>query len=106
MAYSLVVNGQTHTVDMPAEMPLLWVLRDSSPPEGHEVRLRHRPMRRLHGAAERHTRPVVPDAAFDSRHATRSRPSKVSPPTDRIRCSAPGRSSTCRSADTVRPASS
>jgi isoquinoline 1-oxidoreductase alpha subunit len=29
MAYSLVVNGQMHTVDMPAEMPLLWVLRDS-----------------------------------------------------------------------------
>ena len=29
MAYSVVVNGQTHTVDAPAEMPLLWVLRDS-----------------------------------------------------------------------------
>ena len=29
MAYSLVVNGQIHTVDIPAEMPLLWVLRDS-----------------------------------------------------------------------------
>ena len=29
MAYSLVVNGQMHTVDIPAEMPLLWVLRDS-----------------------------------------------------------------------------
>jgi isoquinoline 1-oxidoreductase alpha subunit len=29
MAYSLVVNGQTHTVDVPAEMPLLWALRDS-----------------------------------------------------------------------------
>ena len=29
MAYSLVVNGQTHTVDMPAEMPLLWVLRNN-----------------------------------------------------------------------------
>ena len=29
MAYSLVVNGQTHTVDTPSEMPLLWVLRDS-----------------------------------------------------------------------------
>ena len=27
MAYSLVVNGQSHTVDLPAEMPLLWVLR-------------------------------------------------------------------------------
>jgi len=29
MAYSIVVNGQTHSVDVPAEMPLLWVLRDS-----------------------------------------------------------------------------
>lgn len=29
MAYSLSVNGQTHSVDMPADMPLLWVLRDS-----------------------------------------------------------------------------
>jgi isoquinoline 1-oxidoreductase alpha subunit len=29
MAYSLVVNGQTHTVDTPAEMPLLCVLRDT-----------------------------------------------------------------------------
>jgi isoquinoline 1-oxidoreductase alpha subunit len=25
---TLNVNGQTHTVDAPAEMPLLWVLRD------------------------------------------------------------------------------
>ena len=29
MSYSLVVNGQPHTVDVPAEMPLLWVLRDT-----------------------------------------------------------------------------
>jgi isoquinoline 1-oxidoreductase alpha subunit len=29
MSYSLVVNGQTRTVDMPADMPLLWVLRDT-----------------------------------------------------------------------------
>jgi isoquinoline 1-oxidoreductase alpha subunit len=29
MAYSLVVNGQMHTVDTPADMPLLWVLRDA-----------------------------------------------------------------------------
>ncbi len=26
--YQLNVNGQSHTVDAPAEMPLLWVLRD------------------------------------------------------------------------------
>jgi len=29
MPYSLTVNGQTRTVDVPAEMPLLWVLRDT-----------------------------------------------------------------------------
>jgi isoquinoline 1-oxidoreductase subunit alpha len=29
MAFSLVVNGQTHTVDTPGDMPLLWVLRDT-----------------------------------------------------------------------------
>jgi isoquinoline 1-oxidoreductase alpha subunit len=28
MAYKLTVNGQSHTVDVPADMPLLWVLRD------------------------------------------------------------------------------
>jgi isoquinoline 1-oxidoreductase alpha subunit len=28
MPYSLVVNGESRTVDVPAQMPLLWVLRD------------------------------------------------------------------------------
>ena len=28
MAYKLNVNGQSHTVDVPPDMPLLWVLRD------------------------------------------------------------------------------
>jgi isoquinoline 1-oxidoreductase alpha subunit len=28
MAYKVTINGQQHTVDVPAEMPLLWVLRD------------------------------------------------------------------------------
>jgi isoquinoline 1-oxidoreductase alpha subunit len=27
-AYTLTVNGQAHTLDVPADMPLLWVLRD------------------------------------------------------------------------------
>ncbi|MBV6424228.1 MAG: Isoquinoline 1-oxidoreductase subunit alpha [Steroidobacteraceae bacterium] len=29
MSYRLHVNGQVHTVDVPGDMPLLWVLRDS-----------------------------------------------------------------------------
>jgi isoquinoline 1-oxidoreductase subunit alpha len=28
MPYTLIVNGRTTTVDVPAEMPLLWVIRD------------------------------------------------------------------------------
>lgn len=28
MPHSLVVNGEQHTVDVPDQMPLLWVLRD------------------------------------------------------------------------------
>ena len=29
MATSLVVNGTSHSLDLPGEMPLLWVLRDA-----------------------------------------------------------------------------
>ncbi len=29
MKYTLTVNGKSRTVDVPAEMPLLWVLRDT-----------------------------------------------------------------------------
>jgi aerobic-type carbon monoxide dehydrogenase small subunit (CoxS/CutS family) len=29
MAYNLKINGKSQTVDVPAEMPMLWVLRDS-----------------------------------------------------------------------------
>jgi isoquinoline 1-oxidoreductase alpha subunit len=28
MSYKLLVNGKTNTVDVPADMPLLWVIRD------------------------------------------------------------------------------
>jgi isoquinoline 1-oxidoreductase alpha subunit len=29
MAYNLRINGKTQSVDVPAEMPMLWVLRDT-----------------------------------------------------------------------------
>ena len=28
MAYKITVNGRSTTVDVPADMPLLWVVRD------------------------------------------------------------------------------
>jgi len=28
MAYKLTINGKSHSVDVPADMPLLWVIRD------------------------------------------------------------------------------
>ena len=67
MAYSLVVNGETHTVDMPDRDAAALGAPRHAGPEGHQVRLRHRPVRRLHGAARRRARPVVPDAGLGGR---------------------------------------
>jgi isoquinoline 1-oxidoreductase subunit alpha len=48
MAYTLNVNGQTHTVDVHPDTPLLWAIRDSVGLTGYQIRLRHRAMRGLH----------------------------------------------------------
>jgi len=44
----LNVNGKTYQADVDPRTPLLWVLRDTIGPDRHQVRLRHRPVRRLH----------------------------------------------------------
>jgi hypothetical protein len=48
MKATWTVNGQRKAVDVPADMPLLWVLRDVLNLKGVEVRLRCRALRRLH----------------------------------------------------------
>ena len=53
----LHVNGQDREVEAPAEMPLLWVLRDLLGIHRNQVRLRHGPVRRLHGPPRRQARP-------------------------------------------------
>ena len=37
--FTLKINGQSHDVDVPGDMPLLWVIQTSGT-DGHEVRLR------------------------------------------------------------------
>ena len=52
MSIALNVNHRSVTVDAPADMPLLWVLRDVLKLDGHEVRMRHRAVRRVHRALD------------------------------------------------------
>ena len=99
------INGKSTTVDVPPDMPLLWVLRDALNlkgtkfgcgigqcgactvhVDGKAVRSCQTPVSTVAGAAD-----------HDDRGAVGRR--------RRIRCSGRGRSSTCRSAATARPAS-
>ena len=50
MKATWTVNGQRRAVDVPDDMPLLWVLARHPEPQGHQVRLRRRAVRRLHRA--------------------------------------------------------
>jgi len=50
MSTTLTINGEQKAFDAPADMPLLWVLRDVPWHDRNEVRLRHCHVRRLHGA--------------------------------------------------------
>ena len=49
----LNINGKTVDVDVEPDTPLLWVIREQGRPDRHEIRLRHRAVRRLHGAHRR-----------------------------------------------------
>ena len=105
MAISFKVNGKSQTVDVPADMPLLWVLRDVLDLKGTKfgcgIAQCGACTVHLNGTATRScTRPRV-----DGRWRRGHDRSKDCRPTERIRCSARGRSSTCRSAATARPAS-
>ena len=60
MAFSLDINGRTVEVDVPADMPLLWVLRETLGLTGTKYRLRHRRLRRLHGACRRRADALLP----------------------------------------------
>ena len=101
MPYTLNVNGRSTVVDVPADMPLLWSTPGRAEPEGHQIRVRHRPVRRVHGARAR-PRGARARRRCRLRRTPRLRPSKASRPRARIPCRWCGRRSTCRSAATAR----
>ena len=105
MKLDLNVNGKSVSVDVPPDMPLLWVLRDVLT-AGHQVRLRRGPVRRVHRAPARPRGEVLPGAGVDRRGRADRRPSRGCRRPGRTRCRWPGESSTCRSAATARPARS
>ena len=55
----LTVNGVERQFDVEPDTPLLWVIRDTLGLDGDEIRLRHRRLRRLHGAGRRRRRALV-----------------------------------------------
>ena len=105
MPFTLNVNGKTTTVDVPGDMPLLWVLRDVMNLKGTKfgcgigqcgactVHVR--------GRAQRACQTPV-SAAAGAAITTIEGLSPTAP----IRCSRHGRRSTCHSAATARPARS
>ena len=73
MAIALTVNGRAHTVDVDPATPLLYVLSDDLALRRPEVRLRPRPVRRLHGdrqAAARSARASRRSARVDGAEIT------------------------------------
>ena len=106
MPYKLTVNGKPHHGGRPADMPLLWVLRDVLDLKGTKygcgmaqcgactVHLDGEPVRSCQLPVSQRRR----QEGHDHRGALRA--------TARTRCRRPGSSWTCRSAATARPARS
>ncbi len=59
---TLTINGQSHNVDVEPDTPLLVGVAGERRPDRHQIRLRHRAMRRLHGAHRRRRDALLLDA--------------------------------------------
>jgi isoquinoline 1-oxidoreductase subunit alpha len=96
MSITFKLNGKSTTVDAPLEMPLLWVLRDVLDLKGTKFGCGMAQC----GACTVHVKGVATRSCVTPIAAIKG--AEVCRRTERIRCSAPGRRSTFRSAATVR----
>ena len=103
MAFTFTVNGKSQTVDVPGGHAAAVGDPGRPQPQRHQVRLRHRPVRRLHRAPRRPRRSARARRLSATPRTGRSRRSRGCRPTGRTRCRSRGRRSTCRSAATARP---
>ncbi len=107
MRYTLNVNGHAHAVDVDSDTPLLWVLRDAHRSEGHEIRLRAGPLRRLHRASRRQAGALLPDTGIRaSANAVVTTIEGIGDTAVGASCSRPGSTSTSCNAAIARPARS
>ena len=102
MPYQLNLNGRSTTVDVPADMPLLWVIRDVLGMKGTKfgcgAGLCGACTVHLNGRAVRSCQTPV-----SARRTHRSPRLKGSRRTERMPSSSHGRNWTCRNAATARP---
>jgi aerobic-type carbon monoxide dehydrogenase small subunit (CoxS/CutS family) len=62
---SLKINGRAYSVQVPDDMPLLWVLRDLLGLKGHQIRMRNCSMRRVYRARGWPARSILHVASGD-----------------------------------------
>ena len=104
---TLNINGQIRDVAGRARHPAAVGDPGTRRTHRHQVRLRHRAVRRLLGAHQRRGDALLLNSGVGrSSRATRSSPSRACRRTARTRCRRPGRRSTCRNAATASPARS
>ena len=103
MAYKLNVNGQTSTVDAPADMPLLWVLRDMLNLRGTKYGCGIGQCGACTVHLGRQAGARLPDAGFGGRRSADHHHRRAVRRRHASRCRSRGRRSTCRSAATARP---
>ena len=103
MPYTLTVNGRAASVDVPADMPLLWVIRDVLNLKGTKFGcgMAQCGACTIHLDGEPTRACVTPVSAVGAQedHDDRGPVGRRR----RIRCSRPGWPTTCRSAATARP---